>query len=122
MTKLHTERGLDGGPHNGPRLLLGDHHRRIEKTYQAIMSSTYADDSRELVDEFRRFETAILEHIAAEEETLRRVAEDEQVLGLTEEIRDRTGGDPAGEVNREEHSPRRKEHVSFVRSRGVPDK
>ncbi len=71
MLKLfHTEGGLDEMAANGPRLLLADHHQGIEKAYRAMLSATYADDSRDLVGEFRCFEAAILEHLAAEEEVI----------------------------------------------------
>ena len=71
MTKpQHADHGLDDMPGNGPRLLLADHHRGIEKAYLAMLSATYADDSRDLVREFRCFESAVLEHVAAEEEVI----------------------------------------------------
>lgn len=71
MTKqFHAERGLDAGPANGPRILLADHHRGIEKAFKTLHAAVLADDCRNIVDEFRCFERAILEHVQAEEEVI----------------------------------------------------
>jgi iron-sulfur cluster repair protein YtfE (RIC family) len=48
--------------------LLADHHREIDAGCQALLAGTYADDSLELIEQYRTFEHAILEHLAAEEE------------------------------------------------------
>jgi len=68
--QFHADRGLDAGPANGPRLLLADHHRGIEEAYRRMLASIYADDALDLVRDFRTFERAILEHLAAEEDVI----------------------------------------------------
>ncbi len=68
--QFHADRGIDAGPANGPRLLLADHHRGIEAAYRRMLASIYADDARDLVRDFRTFERAILEHLAAEEDVI----------------------------------------------------
>lgn len=61
---------MTGDNLEGPRLLLPDHHRRIEEACARLLDRSYADDSLALVAEFRRFERAILEHMQAEEDEL----------------------------------------------------
>lgn len=52
------------------RLLLPEHHKEIEAACTALLDTTYAEDPRELVAQYRRFECALLEHLAAEEELI----------------------------------------------------
>lgn len=66
----HSPRGLDALANNGPRLLFADHHQRIEAGFRALLAATYADDSSDLVTQFRAFERELLDHVAAEEETI----------------------------------------------------
>lgn len=67
MTVDPARSGLDAGAANGPRLLLADHHRETEHACTALLARLYADDPRELVEGFRCFERAVLDHIGAEE-------------------------------------------------------
>ena len=53
-----------------PRLALADHHREIERACRTLLEHTYADDSRALVEQYRAFERAILDHLAAEEQAM----------------------------------------------------
>ena len=62
--------GLDADVANGPRLLLAEHHRATEQACTALLARTYADDPHELVAQYRAFEHALLEHLAAEEELI----------------------------------------------------
>ncbi len=62
--------GLDANESNGPRLLLAEHHRELERVYRAILAATYADDARDLVVAYREFEAEVLEHLAAEEQDI----------------------------------------------------
>ena len=48
-------------------LLLPEHHRAIEKVARDLVADTYAGDPLALVAQYRRFEQAVLEHLAAEE-------------------------------------------------------
>lgn len=63
-------KGLDAGAASGPRLLLADHHREIEIACRALLERTYADDPPQLIAQYRSFESAILDHLAAEEEII----------------------------------------------------
>jgi len=62
--------GVEASAERGPRLLLTEHHREIEVTCQALLSRAYADEPAELIDQYRAFERAILDHLAAEEEMM----------------------------------------------------
>ena len=62
-----TESGLDAGAANGPRLLLGEHHRALEEAGSDLLARTYADEPRALSAEYRVFEREVLDHLAAEE-------------------------------------------------------
>ncbi len=57
-------------PRRGLRLLLPDHHRRIEAKCRELLASAYADDARELVTRWCELEAELLDHIAAEEEVI----------------------------------------------------
>lgn len=59
--------GLEAGAANGPRLLLADHHRRIEEACCALRACAQADEPRALVEQYRVFEQAVLDHLEAEE-------------------------------------------------------
>jgi Hemerythrin HHE cation binding domain len=48
--------------------LLAAHHDDVERMCRGLLADTLADDPRQLVDAWRRFERAALEHMAAEEE------------------------------------------------------
>jgi Hemerythrin HHE cation binding domain len=65
-----SSKGLDAGAGNGPRLLLADHHREIEAACRALLACTYADDPFQLIAQYRAFEHAVLDHLAAEEEVI----------------------------------------------------
>ena len=70
MTVDVSSNGLDAKASNGPRLLLADHHRAIEDACRALLACTYGDDSLQLIAQYRTFEHAMLEHLAAEEEDI----------------------------------------------------
>jgi hypothetical protein len=53
-----------------PKLPLAEHHRELETACMALLSTAYADDASALVAEYRKFEQAVLDHIAAEEEEI----------------------------------------------------
>lgn len=67
---LHSPRGLDALANNGPRLLFADHHQRVEAGFRALLAATYADSPSDLVAHFREFKRELLDHLAAEEETI----------------------------------------------------
>jgi hypothetical protein len=50
--------------------LLTDHHRGIEVACRTLLDRTYADDPRQLIEQYRAFEGAILDHFVAEEEII----------------------------------------------------
>jgi len=54
----------------GPRLLLAEHHRALDSACRALLGYTYQDDPRELIQQYRRFERATVDHLAAEEELI----------------------------------------------------
>lgn len=58
---------LDASAASRPRLLLADHHHAIEVACHALLSRTYAGDPRALIAQYRAFESAVLDHLAAEE-------------------------------------------------------
>lgn len=60
----------DAGVRNQPRLLLPEHHRELEAACQALLDCTYGDDPRALILQYRAFEHATLDHLAAEEELI----------------------------------------------------
>lgn len=62
--------GIDTGRSNGPRLLLADHHGEIDAACRALLVATYQDDPRALIEQYRRFERATLDHLAAEDELI----------------------------------------------------
>lgn len=51
-------------------LLLPEHHRAIERVCRDLVADTYAGDPLALVAQYRRFEQAVLEHLAAEESAI----------------------------------------------------
>jgi hypothetical protein len=57
-------------PRRGLRLLLPDHHRRLEAKCHELLASAYGDDSRELAAAWSELEAELLDHIAAEEEVI----------------------------------------------------
>jgi hypothetical protein len=50
-----------------PRDLLAEHHTRLERACQDLLSDTYADDPRALCARWREFADAVEHHMAAEE-------------------------------------------------------
>ena len=62
-----SDSGLDAAAANGPRLLLGEHHRALEEAASELLARTYADEPRGLASEYRVFEREVLDHLAAEE-------------------------------------------------------
>lgn len=56
--------------HDGPRLLLADHHRELESSCRGLLAHAYGDDPRDLILYYRAFERATLAHLAAEEELI----------------------------------------------------
>jgi hypothetical protein len=65
-----TTAALDDLERNGPRLLLADHHEAIEAGCRDIEIGIQCDDPLDLVQRYRAFEKAVLEHLAAEEDEL----------------------------------------------------
>jgi len=59
--------GLEAGATNGPRLLLADHHRQIEEACSALRACAQVNGPRALVEQYRAFEQAVLDHLEAEE-------------------------------------------------------
>ena len=57
-------------PRRGLRLLLPDHHRRLEAKCNELLAWAYTDDFRELTARWRELEAELLDHIAAEEEVI----------------------------------------------------
>lgn len=57
----------DAGAANDPWLLLADHHRQIEEACRALRACAHEDCPRALIDQYRVFERAVLEHLEAEE-------------------------------------------------------
>jgi hypothetical protein len=55
---------------NAPRLLLPDHHCKIEAACEALRACTYADEPHDLVVRYRSFEREVLEHLKAEEDSI----------------------------------------------------
>lgn len=70
MTTDLTAGNLEARGARGPRLLLTDHHREIEDACRALLARAYADDSATLIQQYRAFEHAILDHLMAEEELI----------------------------------------------------
>lgn len=70
MSADAVSKGLDAGAANGPRQLLADHHREIEVACREMLACTYADDPLQLIEQYRVFERAILDHLGAEEEMI----------------------------------------------------
>lgn len=58
----------DAGSTPEPRRLLADHHRAIDIVCRDLLDRTYADDPLRMIEQYRTFERAILEHLVAEEE------------------------------------------------------
>ena len=59
--------GLDAGPANGPRLLLADHHRELEVACSALLATVDEGCPRMLTKQYRVFERAVIDHMAAED-------------------------------------------------------
>jgi hypothetical protein len=51
-------------------LLLPDHHRRLETRCRALLACAQGDDPRELIASWRELEVELLDHMAAEEESV----------------------------------------------------
>lgn len=59
--------GLEHPEENGPRLLLADHHTKIEAAGNALRVAAFGDDTLELVTRWRCFEHGVITHLDAEE-------------------------------------------------------
>ena len=70
MSSPQPARAVPHAEADGPKLLFADHHREIEIECRELLSRTYADDLLELIDAYRCFERAVLDHLAAEEATV----------------------------------------------------
>jgi hypothetical protein len=57
-------------PRRGLRLLLPDHHRRLDARGRELLACAYTDETRELVAAWCELESELLDHIAAEEEVI----------------------------------------------------
>jgi hypothetical protein len=57
-------------PRRGLRLLLPDHHLRIEAMCKELLASAYSGEPRELAAQWRELEAELLDHIEAEEEVI----------------------------------------------------
>ncbi len=54
----------------GPRLLLADHHHALETVCAELRAEVYTDHTLSLIDGYRRFEHAMIAHLAIEEHLL----------------------------------------------------
>ena len=57
-------------PRRGLRLLIGDHHRRIDAIRQNLFGWAHTDNARELSEGWSELEGEVLDHIAAEEDVI----------------------------------------------------
>ena len=57
-------------PRRRLRVLMSDHHRRMEQMCKELLACAYADDSRDLIAQWSELERELLAHIAAEEEII----------------------------------------------------
>lgn len=56
--------------HTAPAFLFDEHHVRLERACNDLLSEAYADDPRALCQRWRQFEAEVLDHINAEEELI----------------------------------------------------
>ncbi len=74
MTKLAAAPEVPPAPRPGrddrTSLLLAAHHADVERVCLGLLADTLADDPRGLIECWRWFERAVLEHMAAEEELI----------------------------------------------------
>jgi hypothetical protein len=70
MTTHPDTAGLDAGAANGPRLLLADHHRRIEEACKALRTCAHGGCPRDLLEQYRFLERSVLDHLEAEEKVI----------------------------------------------------
>jgi hypothetical protein len=59
---------LDQTTAAGPRLLLPEHHEKIDAACKALRASAFIDDPLGVIARYRNLEHAVLEHMKAEED------------------------------------------------------